>query len=245
MTSSTENRVPRAAEGTILDLSTALNSELRGHTPEGATERLSATLDQLSWLLVDSTMVAGDDTAISLRMLLKRASAQGVSIALELNWQPQHWGLAPEAPPTAEVLRRFRTLAEAAALISASTTEAAWFFQSSDPVSIHGALSQRPAVLITDSTGTLHWCLGGRSGRLESIQHPDVFLRRLLEGLSRHPELLGHAGPGVDAVARPDPLADLLRQAADSSSDSSSDRSSDSSSDSPPDSDSTSPTPSR
>jgi hypothetical protein len=63
----------------------------------------------------------------------------------------------------------------------------------------------------------------------------------LLEGLSRHPELLGHAGPGVDAVARPDPLADLLRQAADSSSD----RSSDSSSDSPPDSDSTSPTPSR
>jgi sugar/nucleoside kinase (ribokinase family) len=197
-----------------LDLTTALSAELERHTPEGATERLSAELGRLSWLLVDSTMLAGRETAMSLRMLLERASAQEVSIALDLNWQPQQWGLGAESPPTAEVLRRFHTLAEAAALISASDQEAAWFFQSSDPVAIHRAFSQKPAVLVCDSSGSLRWCLGGRSGQLEDIHHPDAFLRRLIEDLNRQPELLGHAGPGTDAVAEPEALTQLLRQAA-------------------------------
>jgi sugar/nucleoside kinase (ribokinase family) len=197
-----------------LDLTTALSAELERHTPEGATERLSAELGRLSWLLVDSTMLAGRETAMSLRMLLERASAQGVSIALNLNWQPQPWGLEAGSPPTPEVLRRFHTLAEAAALISASDQEAAWFFQSSDPVSIHCAFSQKPAVLVYDSSGNLRWCLGGRSGQLEDIHHPDAFLRRLIEDLNHQPGLLGHAGPGTDAVAEPEALTQLLRQAA-------------------------------
>jgi hypothetical protein len=197
-----------------LDLTTALSAELQHHTPEGATERLAADLDRLTWLLVDSTMVADRDESLSLRMILERSSARGVSIALELNWQPQHWGLGPEAAPTAEVLRRFRTLAEAAALISASEQEAAWFFQTSDPVSIHSALAQRPGVLVTEPSGCLRWCLGGRSGQLRPLHNRGAVLRRLLEGLSHHPELLGHAGPGKNAVAQLEPLADLLRHAA-------------------------------
>jgi sugar/nucleoside kinase (ribokinase family) len=159
-------------------------------------------------------MLAGRETAMSLRMLLERASAQEVSIALDLNWQPRQWGLGAGSPPTPEVLRRFRTLAEAAALISASDQEAAWFFQTSDPVSIHSAFSQKPAVLVCDSSGSLRWCLGGRSGQLQAIHHPDAFLRRLIEGLNRQPELLGHSGPGTDAVAQPEQLSNLLRQAA-------------------------------
>lgn len=197
-----------------LDLTTALSAELERHTPEGATERLSAELGRLSWLLVDSTMLAGRESAMSLRMLLERASAQGVAIALHLDWQPRQWGLEAESPPTAEVLRRFRTLAEAATLIGASDQEAAWFFQSSDPVEIHRAFSQKPAVLVCDPSGSLRWCLGGRSGQLQDIHHTDAFLSRLIEGLTRQPELLGHAGPGTDAVAGSEALAQLLRQAA-------------------------------
>jgi sugar/nucleoside kinase (ribokinase family) len=197
-----------------LDLTTALRAELEQHTPEGATERLSAELGRLSWMLVDSTMLKGRETAISLRLLLERASAQGVAIALHLNWQPQQWGLPAGSPPTAEVLRRLRTLVEAAALISASDREAAWFFQSSDPVSIHRMFAQKPAVLVCDSGGSLGWCLGGRSGQLQDVHHPDTFLRRLIEGLTRQPEGLGHPGSGTDAVAEPEALAELLRQAA-------------------------------
>jgi hypothetical protein len=216
MTSTTETPATPSQAGSVLDLTTALSAELRRHTPAGVTEMVASALGEVSWLLVDSNIVAGDDEAMSLRMIQDRASSQGVSIALNLNWQPQHWGLSPGSPPTAEVLRRFRTLAEAAALISACEKEAEWFFGNTDPIAIHNAFPQRPAVVIHDPRGTMHWCLGGRSGHLEAIDDGGAFLGRLIEGLCRHPELLGRSGGGVDAVAKPDPLADLLRHAAGS-----------------------------
>jgi hypothetical protein len=216
MTDSNETRAAHTQAGSVLDLTTALGAELRSHTPAGVTEMLAAELGQVAWMLVDSTMMARGDAATTLRMILDRASSQGVLIALDLNWQPQHWGLNPDSPPTAEVLRRFHLLAEAAALISAREKEAEWFLQTSDPVAIHSAFSQRPAVLVDHSDGTVHWCLGGRSGRLEAIDDGRAFLHRLIEGLCLHPELLGRSGPGADGVAQPDPLAGLLRHAAGS-----------------------------
>jgi hypothetical protein len=212
-TPATKTPASRSQAGTVLDLTTALPSELRRHTPAGVAEALTAELGEVSWLLVDSSVMAGDDEAMSLRMLLDRASAQGVRIALDLGWQPQQWGLAPGSPPTGEVLRRFRTLAEAAALIRADEREAAWFFQSSDPVAIHEALPQRPAVLIADRQGPLGWCLGGRSGRLTAVADAGEFLMQLLDGLCRRPQLLGGHGPGLEALADPAQLGDLLGRA--------------------------------
>lgn len=212
MSCSTETQTTGSKASPVLDLTTTLPSELRSHTPVGVAEALSRELGDASWLLVDSNVMASGDEAMSLRMLLERASSQGVSIALDLNWQPP---TPPESPPTAEVLRRFRTLAEAAALIRATEQEAEWFFQSTDPVSIHEALPQRPAVLVGDRTGPVRWCLGGRSGSLQAVVDGDAFLSQLIDGLRRHPALLGRSGPGLDAVAQPDPLAELLRSAAE------------------------------
>ncbi len=85
--------------GVVLDLTAALAAELGEHTPAGATETLVPDLAGASWLLADSSVMANQDTILSLRMLLERAPSQGVALALDLNWQPRHWSLPPESPP--------------------------------------------------------------------------------------------------------------------------------------------------
>ncbi len=199
---------------TVLDLTTALRERAGEHTPAGITELLTPECSRASWLLVGSNALAENDQAVALRMLLERAASLKVAIALDVRWQPQNWGLAPGSPPTSEVLRRFRTLAEASALIRTTDQEAEWFFQYTDPVRIHLTLPQRPAVLISDQQGPVRWCLGGHSGHLPATADSDAFLAVLLDGLCRHPQLLGSGGPGLDAVADPEGLADLLRSAA-------------------------------
>ena len=50
------------------------------------------------------------------------------------------------------------------------------------------------------------------------LQDHDVFLARLLDNLCTNPQLLGSAGPGIDAIADPDNLAEQLLTAAAASS---------------------------
>ncbi len=199
----------------VLDLTATMPSWIKEHTPAGVTEKLVQELSGSSWLLVDTNALAGNDETLALRMILERVASVGGSIALDVGWQPKHWGLAPGSPPTTGVLRRFRTLAEAAALLSCTDQEAEWFFHETDPVRIHETLPQRPAVLISDGIEPMRWCIGGHSGHVETIANRHAFLEHLLNGLSRHPELLGGAAPGRDAVADPHSLAELLRSAAE------------------------------
>jgi len=168
------------------------------------------------WLLVTSNAVIDAQDTQALRMILARALPRGVSVALDVTWQPQRWSLPEQSAPTAEVLRRFRPLSQAAQLIRCTREEAEAFFGSDDPVWIHETLAQRPAVLISGPAGGLDWCIGGRRGRLDPsmLQDHAVFLARLLDNLCTHPQLLGSAGPGIDAVADPDGLAEQLLNAA-------------------------------
>ena len=198
----------------VLDLTTAIPEMASEHSPAGIINMLSPELSEASWILVGSNALAFKDQAQALRMILSRATAQGTPIALDVNWQPQNWGLAPGSPPTSEVLRRFRPLAEAATMIRCTDWEAPWFFNSSDPVEIHNSLAKRPAVLICDEKRPMRWCLGGYSGDMQVTAGSHGFLAFLLDGLCQHPRLLGRFGPGLDAVADPDGLADLLLRAA-------------------------------
>lgn len=198
----------------VLDLTTAIPAKASEHSPAGITQMLSSELTKASWLLMGSNALAVNDQAQALRMILNRATARGMPIALDINWQPQNWGLAPGSPPTSEVLRRFRPLAESASLIRCTDLEAEWFFLCCDPVRIHDTLAKRPAVLICDGKGPMRWCLGGYSGDMGATTGSRGFLAFLLDGLCRHPRLLGCFGPGLDAVADPDGLADLLLSAA-------------------------------
>jgi sugar/nucleoside kinase (ribokinase family) len=167
-------------------------------------------------LLVSSNAVIDGEENQALRMILERALPSGVSVAFDVDWRPQRWGLPPESPPSAEVLRRIRPLVETAQLIHCSSAEADHLFGSRDPVQVHNRLPQRPSVLVSSPAGGLDWCIGGRSGRLvpAMLQNQEVFLARLLESLCTNPQLLGSAGLGIDAVADPDGLAEQLLAAA-------------------------------
>ena len=151
-------------------------------------------------------------------MLLERAIPHGVSIALDVAWQPSSWGLEPGSKPTAEVLRRFHSLAQEASLIRCTREEADEFFCAHDPLAIHCFLAQRPGVVITGIDGSVRWCIGGRIGTMEmlTLNEQEYFFPALIKSFAEKPELLGNAGegPGADAVAELDGLTNAMLSAA-------------------------------
>ncbi len=203
------------SSSTVVDFSSALN-QASSRTPAGLTEELLPQITDSFWLLISSNALIDSTGQQVLRMVLRRAIPGGVSIALDVDWQPQSWGLPPETPPTDEVLRRLRPVAEVAHLIRCSTDEAEALFSSRDPSEIQRGLPQRPAVLVTDPAGVIRWSIGGRKGRLDPALglYNDNFLAQMLANLCVNPQLLGAAGPGIDAIADPDKLAEQLIVAA-------------------------------
>jgi hypothetical protein len=198
------------------DLFRALRDDSTPDTPAALTEALLPEVKESFWLLVSSSAVIDRDDIQALRMIVERAVPSGVSVALTVGWQPQRWSLPPQSPPTGEVLDRVWPLVLAAQLIRCTGEEAETFFGTRDPVRMHDRLPQKPAVLISDAAGGLHWCIGGRHGSLDGsmLQDHELFLAQLLDNLSTHPQLLGNAGPSTDAIAHPDGLAEQLRTAA-------------------------------
>ncbi|WP_216904456.1 fructokinase [Synechococcus sp. CCY 9618] len=204
---------------TVVDFSALFNEACASHeTPEGLVENLMPQVSKTSWLLITSNSLVEATESTTLTMVLERAIPHGVSIALDVAWQPHSWGLEPGSQPPPEVLRRFLPLAQEAALIHCTPEEADDFFSSHDPLAIHSSLSQRPGVAITGTDGSVRWCLGGRMGTMETRMHDDQasFFSALIKSFAEHPELLGNAGegPGTDAAADPDGLTDALRSAA-------------------------------
>lgn len=197
-------------------LSRALSDVSPSMSPAAIIEQLMPDIRESFWLLVSSNDLIDSHDNQALRMILERALPSGVSVVFNVDWQPQQWHMLPESPPTAEVLRRITPLAEAAQLIHCTCDEADSFFGTTNSVRVHDRFPQRPAVLITDPNGGLDWCIGGRSGRLAPamLQDHELFLARLLDNLCTHPQRLGNAGPGIDAVADPDDLAEQLLMAA-------------------------------
>ncbi len=170
------------------------------------------------WLLVGTIPLASHASARALQLLVDTALARGLSLAVDVNWRPTFWGLEPEQGPPPLALQRIRPLLERASLIKCAAEEAEWLFAEADPLAIHSALPQRPAVLITDGARPLRWCLGGRSGTLDAFPVEvadttgagDAFTAGLLHGLCRRPELLGGDGRGGGGAADPPALKDLL-----------------------------------
>jgi hypothetical protein len=213
----TTNKTCQAQDSTsVVDFTEALSVASAHETPAALTEALLPGVTESFWLLVSSNALLEATQTQVLRMILRRALPSGVSIALDVDWKPECWGLPPDAAPTSEVLRRFRPLAQAAQLIRCGVDEADFFFSSTDPVLIQEGLPNRPAVLVMDQAGGLQWSIGGRKGRMDPslVEDHDTFLARLLDKLCSHPQLLGNAGPGIDAIADPDALAEQLLAAA-------------------------------
>ena len=197
----------------VIDFSAVFGEAYASHqTPAGLVDALMPDVSKTSWLLITSNSLVGATESTTLTMVLERAIPHGVAIALDVAWHPESWGLEPGSRPTPEVLRRFHPLAQEATLIRCTPEEADQFFSSDDPLAIHGALSQRPGVVITGIDGSVRWCIGGRLGTMETkmLNEQESFFSALIESFAEKPELLGNTGegPGTDAVADSDRLKD-------------------------------------
>ncbi|MFQ6537289.1 MULTISPECIES: hypothetical protein [Aphanothece] len=200
----------------VVDFATALGDPSAGRSAAALTEALLPQVSEAFWLRVSSNALLETTENEVLSMVLERALPRGVSIALDVDWSPERWGLPVGAAPTAEVKRRLRPLAQAAQLIRCDADEAEAFFASTDPALIQERLAQRPAVLVQDRRGGLLWSVGGRRGWMEPalLDDHDAFLANLLVRLGSQPQLLGTAGAGIEAIADPDALAEQLLAAA-------------------------------
>jgi fructokinase len=159
-------------------------------------------LSEARWLLTGTLVLASPAAAAALEGLLAslpaadsgevdRHPGHRPALAVDLNWRPTFWGLAPASTPPAAIQARIRPLLERAALIKCAAEEARWFFGTEDPLAISAALPGRSGVCITDGAAPLHWSLGGRSGQLEPLAIEavdttgagDAFMAGLLHGL--------------------------------------------------------------
>jgi fructokinase len=184
-------------------------------------EHLEPLLEGAAWLLVGTIPLASPESAAALAHLVDRACRRKVALAVDVNWRPTFWGLGPEAGPPPLVRQRIGPLLERASLLKCAAEEADWLFDERDPLAIHASLPRRPAVLITDGSRPLQWCLGGRSGTLDAFPVQvvdttgagDAFTAGLLHGLCRRPELLAGDGRGPGGGGGGDPCAvkDLMR----------------------------------
>jgi fructokinase len=163
------------------------------------------------WLLSGTLPLASPASAAALTALLELlpvATSGPIdldrpALAVDVNWRPRFWGLAPGSAPPASIVARIWPLLERARLLKCAAEEARWLFASQDPLAISAALPGRPAVCITDGAAPLLWCLGGRCGWLEplaievvdSTGAGDAFMAGLLHQLCAQPQLL-----------RPEPL---------------------------------------
>jgi fructokinase len=178
---------------------------------------LDPLLAQAQWLLVGTIPLATAASTAALELVVALAAERGIPLAVDVNWRPTFWGLAAEAPPSPLALQRIRPLLEQASLIKCAAEEADWFFGHRDPLAVHAALPQRPAVLISDGPRPLHWCLGGRSGELDAFPvgvvdttgAGDAFLAGVLHGFCRKPELL--AGDGRGGGGDPCAVREVMR----------------------------------
>ena len=149
------------------------------------------------WLVVGTVALASPVSAAAQTALVEAAAAAGLGLAVDVNWRPSFWGLAPEAPPTAEARAAIGALLERADLIKCAAEEAAWLFGAgAEPAAISAALPRQPLVLITDGPRPLRWSAGGRGGRqgayavpvLDTTGAGDAFVAGLLDRLCARPD---------------------------------------------------------
>ncbi|TGG85811.1 MAG: carbohydrate kinase [Aphanocapsa feldmannii 288cV] len=149
------------------------------------------------WLLFGTIPLASPVAAEALERALALAKAEGLQLALDVNWRPSFW------PDPAQAVDRVRPLLDQVQLLKLAAEEADWLFRSRDPAVVSAALPQGPAVVISDGAAGARWSLGGDQAALpafavdvvDTTGAGDAFLAGLLHGLSETPDLLRQASP--------------------------------------------------
>jgi fructokinase len=108
--------------------------------------------------VVGSLCLASPTSAAALEGLLPPCASAGLGLAVDVNWRPVFWGLAPDCPPPPAARAVIGALLERADLVKFAREEADGLFApGADPAAIARALPRHPAVLITDGPRPLRW----------------------------------------------------------------------------------------
>jgi hypothetical protein len=90
----TTNKTCQAQDSTsVVDFTEALSVASAHETPAALTEALLPGVTESFWLLVSSNALLEATQTQVLSMILRRALPSGVSIALDVDWKPECWGL--------------------------------------------------------------------------------------------------------------------------------------------------------
>ncbi|NDC14552.1 MAG: carbohydrate kinase [Synechococcaceae bacterium WB9_2_170] len=176
-------------------------------------EALAGVIDpllaQAQWLLVGTIPLASRASAQALALLMQKATARGVPLAVDVNWRPTFWDPAasPATGPSAAAIARMRPLLEQATLLKCAAEEARWLFGSADPERIAAALPQRPMVLVSDGAQPLRWCWGAITGNqrpfaievVDSTGAGDALMAGVLHRLCQLPQLGAASASASDA----------------------------------------------
>ena len=132
--------------------------------------------DQAKWLIIGTIPIASEASSEALSWCIKKASSDGIKIALDLNWRPTFWRskFSKEAAPLLNEINMIKPFLNNASLIKLAKEEAQWFFNSSNPKEISLSMPQEPSVVITDGSNSINWFLNKNIGNTNAISPPQI-----------------------------------------------------------------------
>lgn len=128
---------------------------------------LDPLLEQALWLLLGTIPLASPAAAEAAWLAIRKASAAGVALAVDVNWRPTFWDPSadPAAGPTDAQRQRILPLLQQAQLLKCAAEEAEWLFGYTDPQCISAALPRSPLVVVSAGGAPLRWGRASAKGR--------------------------------------------------------------------------------
>ncbi len=131
---------------------------------------------QAKWLIIGTIPIASETSLEALSWCIKKASSDGIKIALDLNWRPTFWRsqFSKEEAPLVDEINMIKPIINSASLIKLAKEEAQWFFNSSNPKEISLTLPKEPSVIVTDGSNSIDWFLNKNFGNTNAILLPKI-----------------------------------------------------------------------
>ena len=143
---------------------------------ETIIKQWSLISEKAEWLSLGTIPMASETASEAFLWIIEKARADGMKIALDLNWRPTFWRseFSQKAAPLPEEINRIKPLLNKVTLIKLAKEEAQWFFNSSNPIEISSKLPLKPSIVVTDGANSVDWLLNKNSGSTNTITSPSI-----------------------------------------------------------------------